>query len=95
MSLSAVQSAENAIQMTAMADGASGQGNCDGCGGDDGKMGATCSPVFNCAGMAAMLPVERRLEIPRAAAVFLLVSSVASGLTAPPDPAPPRSRNLA
>lgn len=97
MSLSAVQAAENALQMATMADDAdpSGPGNCDGCGGgDDGKGMATCAPVLNCSSMAAVLPVERGLAATHAAEVFVPVSSVAHSLIAPPDPHPPRSHDL-
>lgn len=86
-----------AVQMAMVGDaGASGQGGCDGCGGsgDDGVGSLTCSSMLNCAGMAALLPVEGGLGMTHAAEVFVPVCSVARDLTAPPDPYPPRSVNL-
>lgn len=95
MSLSAVQASEMAIQMAAGEAGASGQGDCDGCGGsgDDGSA-LTCAPMLSCSGMTALMPVERGLVATHAAEVFVPVSSVARDLIAPPDPYPPRSRDL-
>lgn len=94
MSLSAVQASEMAVQMAMTSDaGASGQGECDGCGGsgDDSADAMACAPMLNCSGMAAVLPMERGLATPQSTAAFSPVASVAHGLTAPPDPYPPRS----
>lgn len=97
MSLSALQATEAATQMATMAGdlGTSGPGSCEGCGdGDDGKSMASCAPVINCGGMAAVISVESGMMTIHADEAFISVSSVARDLTAPPDPYPPRSLNL-
>ena len=97
MSLSAVQASEMAVQMAMAGDAdMSGQGDCDGCGGngDDSIDAVTCAPVLNCSGMAALLPAAGGLVATQTIKQVTPVSSVARDLTAPPDPYPPRSLNL-
>jgi hypothetical protein len=95
MSLSAVQASEMAVQMAMASDaGASGQGDCDGCGSDDDAANAVaCSSVLNCSSVA-LLPVECGLAVIKPAKLFIPISGVARDLTAPPDPYPPKSLDL-
>ena len=97
MSLSTVQASKMAVQMAMAGDAdMSGQGDCDGCGGnsDDSADAVTCAPVLNCSGMAVLLPAAGGLAVTQNIKQGAPVSSVAGDLTAPPDPYPPKSLSL-
>jgi hypothetical protein len=89
--LSAVQAGEMGLQMAMASDtGASGQSGCDGCGSsDDSSNAVSCSSALSCSG-AAVLPVANNLAQPRPVDRPLPIAGFAHGLSAPPDPYPPR-----
>lgn len=94
MSLSAVEAGEMGVQMAMASDaGASGQSDCSGCDSGDGSNATACSSVLSCSS-AAVLPGDRTSPATKTAVLFVPIFGVAPGLSAPPDPYPPRSLHL-
>jgi hypothetical protein len=93
--LSAIQAGEMGLQKAMASDaGASGQGGCDGCGGsDDSSNAISCSSALSCSS-AAVLPVANNFAQPQPVDRPLPIAGFARGLSAPPDPYPPRAIHL-
>jgi hypothetical protein len=86
-------SSASAGMMPPTAAGIGSMGDCDGCG-DDGSGVLACSAMLSCTNMAAVLPLQLDRVATHAAELFIPLSTMARDLTAPPDPDPPRSRDL-